>query len=305
MRLLRRKGRGSQRHSRMLTDTHCHLDLRKFDPDRTEVLRRAAEAGVTRILIPGLSLESSRGVAALAASHPMLYAAVGVHPTEAMTWTGETSGELRKLILPHPSLPSPHGRGEGGEGKIVAIGEIGLDYYWDSAPHDVQKSVLQEQLGLAAEVGLPVVLHMREARGAREETCARDLLEILGRWVAGLEDGRLKKGPGVLHSFSGGPETAQEAMRLGFHIGVTGPVTFENAAARQALVARLPLERLLIETDAPLLTPHPRRGRRNEPAYVRLIADKIAVLHCRPIEEVTAATSENARQLFGWNENQA
>jgi TatD DNase family protein len=282
----------------VFTDTHCHLDLRKFDPDRAEVLRRAGQAGVTRILIPGLNLESSRAVMALAASHPMLYAAAGVHPTEAQTWTGETREELRKLTGPFLK-----GKGDKGEGKVVALGEIGLDYYWDSAPHEMQKTVLQEQLSLASELELPVVLHLREAKDAHGEPCADDLLEILGRWVSGLGGSPLKERPGVLHSFSGSLETAQAAIGLGFYIGVTGPVTFENAPERQALVAALPLEHLLIETDSPFLAPHPRRGRRNEPAYVCLIADKIALLHSCPTEQVAAVTTENAGNLFGWNGN--
>jgi TatD DNase family protein len=228
----------------------------------------------------------------------MLYAAVGVHPTEAQTWTGETKGELQELASTFLK-----GTGERGESKVVAIGEIGLDYYWDAAPHETQKSVLQEQLDLAAELGLPVVLHMREPKASQEEACAADLLEILEKWVAGLTNAQLRERPGVLHSFSGGRETAQAAMRLGFYLGVTGPVTFENAPERQELVAALPLERLLIETDGPFLAPHPRRGRRNEPAYVRLIADKIAVLHSCPSEEVAAVTSKNAGRLFAWNEN--
>jgi TatD DNase family protein len=275
----------------MLTDTHCHLDLKKFEPDRAEVLKRAQEAGVARILIPGITVTSSRAVIALAESHPMLYAAVGVHPTEAQTWTEGTRSELRALASPTPGS------------RVVAIGEIGLDYYWDAAPNEAQKAVLQEQLGLAAELGLPVVLHMREAKGAQDEACAADLLEILEKWVTGLPDGRLRERPGVLHSFSGSLGTAQAAMRLSFYIGVTGPVTFQNAPARQELVAALPLERLLIETDAPFLAPHPRRGQRNEPAYVRLIADKIALLHSCPTEQVAAVTSESAGKLFGWNRN--
>lgn len=287
-----------------LVDTHCHLDFEKFNPDRDEVLRRAREAGVERILIPGLTAASSRSVVELAGSHPMLCAAVGVHPTEAGSWTGETREELRKLINPRPSLPSPGGRGEGGEAKVAAIGEIGLDYYWDSAPHDLQKSVLKEQLGLAADLDLPVVLHFREKGDAPHGQCAEDLLQSLEEWTAGLQrEARPLAGrPGVLHSFSGSLETARAATALGFCLGVTGPVTYSKAAARQEIVARLPLESLLIETDAPFLAPHPMRGRRNEPAFVRLIADKIALLHSRAVEEVAAVTSENARRLFQWKE---
>jgi TatD DNase family protein len=285
----------------VLTDTHCHLDLNKFDSDREAVLERATRVGVRRFLIPGLSVPSSRVVSVLAESHSMLYAAVGVHPTEAMTWNESTRNELRTLALPHPS---PDGREDRVEGKVVAIGEIGLDYYWNSAPHDIQKNVLRAQLELAAETGLPVILHMREARDASHGSCTGDLLQILEEWGSRLRSGKsqLAERPGVLHSFSGTLETARAAMSLGFCIGVTGPVTFENASYRQEIVAALPLERVLIETDAPFLAPHPFRGKRNEPAYVRLIADKIALLHSCSFDEVARVTSENAGRLFAWKE---
>ena len=282
----------------MLTDTHCHLDLEKFDADRTEVLRRAEQAGLTHILVPGLSVTSSRSVVKLAESHPMLYAAVGVHPSEAGTWNELTRNELSSLLI--SSDPS----GISGTSKIVAIGEIGLDYYWDDAPHDHQKMVLKEQLDLAAELSLPVILHMREAKDAPTGSCAKEMLELLETWVMKLrsKNDPLGERPGVLHSFSGTLETARMAMELGFYIGVTGPVTFENARTRQEVVAMLPLDRLLIETDAPFQAPHPHRGKRNEPAYVRLIADKIALLHSCSAADVAKTTGENARQLFAWKE---
>ncbi len=290
----------------MLTDTHCHLDFNKFDSDRAAVLDRAIQAGVERILIPGLTLTSSRSALKLAESHPMLYAAIGVHPTEAETWREETRNGLRALAPPHPSPTSPHSLGVGkeakGEGKIVAIGEIGLDYYWDAAPHDHQQKVLKEQLTLAAELQLPVVIHFREKGDASGGDCASDLMKILEEWGAGLrrEKSPLADRPGVLHSFSGTLEMARAAMSLGFYIGVTGPVTFENGQRRQELVAELPLDRILIETDAPFLTPHPHRGKRNEPSYVRLIADKIALVRSYTTELVASATSENAKRLFAW-----
>jgi len=264
-----------------------------------EVLRRAAEAGLTRILIPALSVTSSRTVVTLAASHPMLYAAVGVHPSEAGTWEQETRNELRHLLSTSDPV-DPSGTPE--TSKIVAIGEIGLDYYWDAAPHDLQRKVLAEQLDLAAELGLPVILHLREAKDATHGQCSDDLLEMLGKWASRLRAGTspLVKRPGVMHSFSGDLKTARAAIELGFFIGVTGPVTYRQE--RQELIRQLSLERLLIETDSPFLTPHPHRGKRNEPAYVRLIADKIASLHACSLEEVAARTSENAVQLFIWNE---
>jgi TatD DNase family protein len=283
----------------VLTDTHCHLNFDQFDHDRDELLRRAEQAGVTRILIPGLDLPTSRAAVALASSHPMLYSAVGIHPTEAATWNESTRNELMEILS-----PSPNGKGGRGEGKTVAIGEIGLDYYWNSAPHALQKTVLQEQLSLAAETGLPVILHMREARQAASEACAGDLLQILEKWAMELRSARspLADRPGVLHSFSGSLEMARAAIALGFRIGVTGPVTFENARRRQEVVAALPLESLVIETDAPFQAPQPWRGKRNEPAYVRLIADKIALLHSCSFELVATVTSANAGKLFGWKE---
>ena len=270
----------------VFTDTHCHLDFNKFDPDRSEVLHRAEEAGVTRILVPGTSLTSSRSAVELAESHAGLYAAIGVHPTEVGTFQVDTLASLRTLAS--------------GTSKIVAIGEIGLDYYWDTASHDVQQRLLIEQLDLAAELALPVVIHFREKGDAPDGDCARDLLKLLGEWVTGLRSGKspLAGRPGVLHSFSGSLETARAAIGLGFFLGVTGPVTYRKD--RQELVRQLPLESLLIETDAPFLAPHPQRGKRNEPAYVCLIADRIALLHSCSIEEVAAATSQNARRLFDW-----
>ena len=300
----------------MLTDTHCHLDLESFDSDREAVLERALQAGVERILIPGINLTSSHSAVELAHTHPKLYAAIGVHPTEAETWDEDSKNELKKLALtPYPFSESGGMRGKGklpsgasgftdnsGTSKIVAVGEIGLDYYWNAVSPDLQKKVLREQLGLAAELGLPVILHMREAKDAPTGACAADLLTLLREWTAVLKADQLPLAdrPGVLHSFSGSLETAREAIELGFCIGVTGPVTFENARRRQEIIAALPLERLLIETDAPFLAPHPQRGKRNEPAYVGLIADKIGLLHSIPAEAVATATSENALRLFKW-----
>ena len=160
------------------------------------------------------------------------------------------------------------------------------------------------QLELAAALGLPVILHMREAKAAPNAHCAGDLLQILGAWIAGLQlaHNPLAERPGVLHSFSGSLETARQAIRLGFYIGVAGPITFRSAQVHQDLIAALPLNHILIETDAPFQTPHPFRGKRNEPSYLRLIADKIALLHSRTFEEVATATGANAGRLFAWKE---
>jgi TatD DNase family protein len=273
-----------------LTDTHCHLDLEKFDADRPEVLARAWEAGLTRILIPGLDLASSRRAVKLAESHPNLFAAIGVHPNDSLTWNDATLENLRALA------------GAGESSKIVAIGEIGLDYYWGDAPHPHQQVVLKEQLNLAAALNLPVVLHLREAGDAPEGDCARDLLQSLEAWVKRLrvDNNSLAERPGVLHSFSGSRPTAEKALQLNFYIGVTGPVTYKNAEAKREVIKCVPLERLLIETDAPFLAPVPQRGRRNEPAFVRHIADKIAEIHNISPEKVVEITTANAARLFSW-----
>jgi TatD DNase family protein len=280
-----------------LTDTHCHLDLEQFDADRETVLERAAAAGVTRMLVPGLDMESSRGAVELALSDSKVFAAVGVHPNEAGKWEDGTAEDLKALAIPRPN-PSPRGRGA----KVVAIGEIGLDYYWKAAPRGVQQRVLREQLNLAKELSLPVVVHMREENDAADGDCSRDLLKILEQWVASLSAALdpLVERPGVLHSFSGSLDPAERAIELGFCIGVTGPITFKNADARRRIVRQLPLSKLLIETDAPYLAPMPHRGKRNEPAFVRYIADKIAEVHGITPEEAAAVTSGNAERLFGW-----
>jgi TatD DNase family protein len=270
-----------------LTDTHCHLDFEKFDPDRPEVLTRARAVGVTRILIPGLDQASSLRAVKLAESEPILYAAVGFHPTDVGTWTCDSAPALAELAK------NP---------RVVAIGEIGLDYYWDAAPQALQREVLQEQLDLAATLQLPVVIHMREKDDAPDGDCAADLIKILGEWVTRLraEKNPLATRPGVLHSFSGSRQTAEKALDLQFYIGITGPVTYKNAETKRQVAAGLPLDKILLETDAPFLAPAPQRGKRNEPAFVYHIADKIAELHHQNPEEVAARTTANAVRLFAW-----
>ncbi len=263
----------------MLVDTHCHLDFESFDDDREAVLARAQEAGVLRMINPGIDLASSQAALRLAERYPSVYAAVGVHPNDAAGWDDASLEELRALA---------------GRDKVLAIGEIGLDYYRDTTPRDLQKRIFKEQLDLAAEMGLPVIIHNREATD--------DLLEILEDWHKKLENSSLALSarPGVLHSYSGDATQARRAISLGFRIGFTGPVTFRNAPDLQEVAAELSLENLLVETDAPFLAPHPKRGRRNEPANVRLIAEKLAELHGESIETVAQITTANAGQLFLW-----
>ncbi len=278
-----------------LTDTHCHLDFHKFDPDRSAVIERAMQTGIRKILIPALDWDTSLAVLALARSDPMLHAAVGFHPTDAEKWTIDSPLRLRELIAGDSAPP-----------KIVAIGEIGLDYYWVKEPQKQahQREVLVQLLRLAAATDRPAILHMREENDAWHGEASADLLDILTDWHTELAQAGspLLERAGVLHSFNGTLETAERALALGFYIGVTGPVTYKNAGQKRQVISSLPLERLLIETDAPFLAPVPVRGQRNEPAYVAHIADKIAEIHSKRPAEVAGITTGNAARLFAWGD---
>jgi TatD DNase family protein len=275
----------------ILTDTHCHLDIDRFDADRGPVIERALQAGVNRILVPSLDAASATRISALVDQHSSLYAAIGIHPTSVDSLWKTYVSELHLLA---------------GGRKVVAIGEIGLDYYWveDARQRALQRDALQGQLDLAEACSLPVVLHMREHDDASDGSCAGDLLSRLGAWVSGLRarGSRLAERPGVLHSFAGSLDTATAAIGLGFYIGITGPVTYSKADGRRELVRQLPLDSLLIETDAPFLPPEPYRGRRNEPAYVAYIADRIAAVQSRTPSDVASTTSRNAARLFDWGD---
>jgi TatD DNase family protein len=304
----------------MFVDTHCHLDFNKFDEDRDAVIQRASEAGVRRILVPALDLESSHAAVRLAAAHSSIYAAVGFHPTDLDKWNDNSIKGLKSLITtsnvargrePAASLPHPGGDSSVAplpqndmKNKIVAIGEIGLDYYWikEAEKRAFQREALKQQLKLAQEVNKPVMIHMREENDAWFGPASVDLLEILSEWQQELhaQDHPMAKKPGVLHSYNGNLETAQKTMDLNFLIGVTGPITYKNADLKRDIVKQIPLTKLLIETDAPFLTPVPHRGKRNEPAFVAYIADKIAEVHMTNLEQVAEITTQNANQLFGW-----
>ena len=266
----------------LLTDTHCHLNLPIFHEDMEAVLERAWENGLQRILVPGINVETSRSAVALAEQHPNLYAAVGVHPGDANTWNDDSLVVLRELAQ-HP--------------KTVAVGEIGLDYYRDRSPRIVQREVFRAQLELAGELGLPVIVHNREAFD--------DLWSELETWTDEINSSAstLAQFPGVLHSFDGSLANGQQAAEKGFFIGISGPVTFKNAPERQSTATALPIDQILIETDAPYLTPHPYRGRRNEPAYVALVAEKISELHGISLEAAAQVTWQNAAKLFHWGAN--
>jgi TatD DNase family protein len=249
-----------------LIDSHAHLDFPQFNQDRDLVIARARDAGLVGILNVGTDLPSSWAAVELAEQYDFIHAAVGVHPHDAQTVTSDVLDELRTLA---------------GYPKVVAIGEIGLDYYRDLSPRPAQRRAFSDQLALAAELGLPVVVHSREAHG--------DVLASLRGW----------EGTGVLHSYSGGPSLLVEVLSLGFAIGISGPVTFRKAESLRAVAASVPARGLLVETDCPYLTPKPHRGRRNEPAYVRYVAAAVARARETSVEEVAEATSDNARRIFG------
>ena len=260
-----------------LVDTHCHLTLDQFQTDRMQVLDRAEEAAVEIIVVPGIDLLSSRRAVELAESADGIYAAVGYHPHAADEWNDQSAGELRQLAE---------------SDSVVAIGEIGLDYHHEYCPPDLQKEVLKKQLELAAELGLPVILHNRESLG--------DLLPIITEWRETLPGG-LRDRAGVLHAFSGTRSQGEQATKAGFYLGVGGPITFSNAEDRRQVTKGLDLKRLLVETDAPYLSPHPHRGKRNEPANTRLVAERLADLFELDLETVAGITTKNASELFGWS----
>lgn len=262
-----------------LTDTHCHLDFDQFDNDRNQVIDRAEKRGLNRILVPGIDMASSRAAVALAEQYEIVYAAVGVHPNHGTAWSTDTHKFLIELAE-HP--------------KVVAIGEIGLDFYRDWTPNALQRKIFRKQLEIAAEVGLPVVIHNREA----DDTTIPMLVE----WQKMLQNSghELALKPGVLHSYSGNIKLAEPVLNSGFFLGITGPVTFKNALDTQEVARNIPADRLLIETDGPFLTPHPYRGKRNEPSYVYYVAEKIAELRSVSPEQVSRFTSDNAKNLFKW-----
>ncbi len=262
-----------------LVDTHCHLDFDHFNDDRDQVVQRAVEAGVMRIVVPGLDLETNQRAIDLAEQYQGVYAAVGIHPNNLGPRPdplGPTLEHIRELAA-HP--------------KVVAIGEIGLDYYWKKTPKGIQHIWLKQLLRLAGELGLPVILHNREATG--------DMLRILTDWCRSSPASSTDR-LGVLHSFSGTWEDAQAALEMGFHLGFTGPITFKKAHEMRKVARNAPEKRILIETDAPFLTPHPHRGERNEPAYVRYTAERLAKVRDMDLNAIAAQTTSNARMLFSW-----
>ncbi|MBB6674894.1 TatD family hydrolase [Cohnella nanjingensis] len=257
----------------MLFDTHAHLDSPKFDNDREDVIARAQEAGVSTIVNIGFNRETIPTTMALAERYPFIYAAVGWHPTDAVDMRLEEDLAWIERLCAHP--------------KVVAIGEIGLDYYWDTSPKEVQQVVFREQIRLAKRLNKPIVIHNRDAH--------EDVVRLL------REEGASEVG-GIMHCFSGSWETARQCLDMNFYISFGGPVTFKNARVPKEVLDKVPLDRLLLETDAPYLAPHPLRGKRNESAFVSLVADAAAEIKGLTREKIEELTSLNARACFGLGE---
>jgi len=250
-----------------LLDTHCHIDLDRFEPDRDDVIRRARSVGVEQMILIGFNPDRWASGASLCRRHDGLHLAVGLHPTEAESWSGEFESTLREAI---------------GEYHAVAIGETGLDYHWKSDTAAIQKEAFARQIELAQEFDLPFVVHQREAE--------RDAIDVLRA-----------SGPphrGVMHCFTGDPAFLQECLDLGLHIGLGGAVTFRKLKDLHESVRVAPLHRILLETDAPFMTPSPYRGERNEPSYLTFTAARIAELRGMSVDEVADATTDNAKELF-------
>jgi TatD DNase family protein len=252
----------------MLFDTHVHLNDDQFNDDLEEVIERARLNGVERVVVVGFDEKTIKRAMELIEAYDFMYAAIGWHPVDAIDLTDDYLKWIEELTA-HP--------------KVVAIGEIGLDYHWDKSPKDVQQAVFRRQIQLAKRLDLPIIIHNREA--------TEDVVTILE------EEGASEVG-GIMHCFSGSPETAQRCLDMNFYISLGGPVTFKNAVKPKEVAKEVPLERLLIETDCPYLAPHPYRGKRNEPSYVKLVAEQIAELKGVSFEEVAKATTENANRLF-------
>ena len=251
----------------MLFDTHAHLDDRAFDCDRDSLISGLPEKGIDLVMNPGCSLESSKNAVALAKKYPFLYAAVGSHPDAADEVDEQVLEEYRLLCR---------------EEKVKAIGEIGLDYHYEDIPREIQKKAFRMQMALAREVGLPVIIHQREALA--------DCLEILGDFP---------EVKGVFHCFSGSAQTARELTAQGWYVGFTGVLTFKNARKALEAAKAVPKDRIVLETDCPYMAPEPYRGRRNDPGYLYRMAEVLGELLEMPPERVRELTFQNGKRLYG------
>lgn len=252
----------------MLFDTHAHLNADQFEEDVDEVIKRAQAEGVSNIVVVGFDEKTIKGALKLAESYEFIYAAVGWHPVDAIDMNDDHLAWIEQLAS-HP--------------KVVALGEMGLDYYWDKSPKNVQKDVFRKQIRLAKKVKLPIIIHNRDAH--------EDIVKIL------KEEDAAEVG-GIMHCFGSSLEIAKQCIEMNFYLSFGGPVTFKNAKKPKEVAKEIPLDRLLIETDCPYLSPHPNRGKRNEPSYVKLVAEAIAEIKEIPYQELVRATNENAKKLF-------
>lgn len=266
----------------MFFDSHCHLTAEQFDADRDAVIQRAVDAGVTRMLTLATDVESSRAVIALAEKFDSVYAAIGIHP-ESVSRVSLDDLKIIRALASHE--------------KVVAIGEIGLDFYWDKTTAELQQTFFEAQLELAAELNLPVAIHDRDAHEKILETLKNFARSENRETKSGEREAR-GKARGVLHAFSGDEAMARQAFDLGYVVSFGGPITFKNNKRAPDLIRALPLEKILVETDSPYLTPHPYRGKRNEPANVHLVAERIAELKNLSVEQVAMQTTSNAKNLF-------
>jgi len=255
----------------LLFDTHVHLNARQYKDDLEEVIERAHKAGVKYMVVVGFNQETIPLALEIAEKHENIYAAVGWHPVDAIDCTEEDLQWIEELAS-HP--------------KVVALGEMGLDYHWDKSPKDVQKRVFKEQIALAKKLSMPIIIHNREA--------TEDVLGI-------LEEENAKEVGGIMHCYSDSTEYVDRILAMDFHISLGGPVTFKNAKSPKEVAKVVPLDRLLIETDAPYLAPHPHRGKRNEPALVTLVAEEIAELKAISYDQLAKQTTANAKKLYGIN----
>lgn len=252
-----------------LFDSHCHLENGRFEADLPEVMARMKDAGVNRCILAGSDMETSEQIVALTKEHAHVYGVVGIHPHDAKTWTDDCAERLAQWVK---------------EERIVGIGEIGLDYYYDHSPRDVQKEVFVKQLLLARELDRPAVFHVRDAHG--------DVLDL-------LRANRSQLPAGVVHCYSGSVESAREYLDMGFYISFAGPITFKNANKLLDVAKYVPQDRILVETDSPYLAPVPMRGRRNEPTFVQYVAQTVAELRGISAEEMAQTAFENTCRLFG------
>ncbi|WP_400161760.1 TatD family hydrolase [Brevibacillus sp. TJ4] len=252
----------------MLFETHAHLNAPEFDEDRDEVIARAGENGVETIVNIGFNAETIPTCLELAERYDFIYAVIGWHPVDAKDMTDEHLEWIEELSR-HP--------------KVVGLGEMGLDYHWDTSPRDVQAEVFRKQIRLARKLEMPIVIHNRDAH--------QDVITI-------LKEEKAAEVGGIMHCFSGSWETAKLALDMNFYISFGGPLTFKNAKQPKEVAAKVPLDRLLIETDCPYLTPHPYRGKRNESGYVRYVCEEMASIRGMSYEEMARITAENARRLF-------